>query len=54
MRILGLVESFETMNRADSARAGFGRVGSGRFIVLDDSDSPNMIMKMYFNYFLFF
>ena len=31
-----------------------GRVGSGRFVVLNDSASPKMIMKIYFNFFRLF
>ena len=42
-----------TLREISRQRASpFGQVGSGRFIVLNDSTSPKMIMKMYFNFIL--
>ena len=34
-----------------SARIELGRVGPGQFIVLDDSASFKMVIKIYFNFF---
>ena len=34
-------------------RACFGRVGSGWFIVLNDSASPKMVIKIYFSFLRF-
>ena len=31
-----------------------GRYGSGRAIILNDSTSPKMVIKIYFNFFNFF
>ena len=36
------------------SRAGPGRVGSGRFIILNDSAGPKMVIHLYLTFFRFF
>ena len=51
---LGLLACFPLMYCATKKSAVIFRVGPGQFIVLNDSASPKMVVKIYFNFFRFF
>ena len=40
--------------QAGSDRVGLGRAGPGRFIILNDSAGPKMVIHLYLTFFRFF